>query len=190
MVSSKSKSLFFYGTSMTPPLDLEKKLPTYFGQYATVYLAFIVAMVLWFVLNKTVFGLRLVSCGDHPEATDSAGLKVSFYRYVGVLTSGFLAGVGGASLSIAIVSNFRPTLISGQGFIAIAALIFGKWKPETTLLACLFFGFSQALVIFIGGNTNIHISSQLLSIMPYLLTILVLILFVKDMAAPRSLGTH
>lgn len=182
--------IFFDGTSMTPPLDLEKKLPTFMGQYATVYLAFILAFFIWFLFNKTVFGLRLISCGDHPEATDAAGLNVSLYRTIAVLSSGFLAGIGGASLSIAIVSNFRPTLISGQGFIAIAALIFGKWKPESTLLSCLFFGFSQAIVIYLGGQENLHISSQLLSTLPYLLTLLVLIGFIKNMSAPKALGIN
>jgi simple sugar transport system permease protein len=175
---------------MTPPLNLDNKIPTYFGQYATVYLAFFFTFIIWFIFTKTVLGLRLISVGDHPETTGSAGLSVSLYRSIGVLSSGFLAGLGGASLSIAIVSNFRPTLISGQGFIAIAALIFGKWKPESTLFACLFFGFSQGLVIYLGGKENLQISSQLLSILPYLLTLLVLIGFIKNMSAPRALGNN
>jgi simple sugar transport system permease protein len=182
--------LFFDGTSMTPPLDLDKKLPIFMGQYATIYLAFILTFIIWLIFNKTVFGLRLISAGDLPEATDAAGVNVSLYRTVAVLSSGFFAGLGGASLSIAIVSNFRPTLVSGQGFIAIAAIIFGKWKPESTLFACLFFGFSQAIVIFLGGNENIAISSQLLSMLPYILTLVVLIAFIKNMSAPRALGNN
>lgn len=180
--------LFFEGTSMTPPLDLDKKIPTFMGQYATVYLAFIMTALVWFILSKTVLGLRMISAGEHPKSTDAAGLNVSIYRSIGVLASGFLAGLGGASLSIAIVSNFRPTLISGQGFIAIAALIFGKWRPVQTTLACLFFGFSQALVIFLGGREDIHISSQLLSILPYALTIIVLVGFMGKTTAPSALG--
>ena len=182
--------LFFDGTSMTPPLDLEKKIPEYFDQYATVYLAFLATLIIWFVLTKTVLGLRMISVGEHPKSTDAAGLNGARYKYIGVLTSGFLAGLGGASLSIAIVSNFRPTLISGQGFIAIAALIFGKWRPVQTALACLFFGFSQALVIFIGGREDIHISSQLLSILPYVLTIIVLVGFMGKTTAPNALGEN
>jgi simple sugar transport system permease protein len=182
--------IYFAGTSMTPPLDLDKKIPTFFGQYATVYLAYFLAFFIWFIFTKTVLGLRLISIGDHPKAADAAGINVSFYRTISVLLSGFLAGIGGASLSIAIVSNFRPTLISGQGFIAIAALIFGKWNPISTLWACLFFGFSQALVIYLGGQENLHISSQLLSTLPYFLTLLVLIAFIKNMSAPRALGTN
>lgn len=180
--------LFFEGTSMTPPLDLEKKIPTFAGQYATVYLAFFSTFLTWFIFNKTVLGLRLISVGENPKSTDAAGLNGSLYKTIGVLTSGFLAGLGGASLSIAIVSNFRPTLISGQGFIAIAALIFGKWRPVQTSLACLFFGFSQALVIFIGGREDIHLSSQLLSILPYALTIIVLVGFMGKTTAPSALG--
>lgn len=182
--------LFFEGTSMTPPLDLEKKIPVWMGQYATVYLAIALTLLIWFVLYKTVLGLRLISAGEHPKSTDAAGLNVSVYRSIGVLSSGFLAGLGGASLSIAIVSNFRPTLISGQGFIAIAALIFGKWRPVETMVACLFFGLSQALVIFLGGREDIVISSQLLSILPYVLTLIVLVGFMGKTTAPTALGSE
>ncbi len=180
--------LIFEGTSMTPPLDLDKKLPSFFGQYATVYLAIIVTIKLWYVFNKSVIGLRLISAGEHPKSTDAAGLSVGFYQSIGVLSSGILAGLGGASLSIAIVSNFRPTLISGQGFIAIAALIFGKWRPVQTTLACLFFGFSQAIVVYLGGKENLLISSQLLSILPYIMTLAVLIGFMGKTTAPSALG--
>jgi ABC-type uncharacterized transport system permease subunit len=180
--------LFFDGTSMTPPLDLDKKIPMFQGQYATVYLAIITTFVIWFIFSKTVSGLRMISAGEHPKSTEAAGLNIAVYRSIGVLASGFLAGLGGASLSIAIVSNFRPTLISGQGFIAIAALIFGKWRPIPTALACLFFGFSQALVIFIGGRQDIVISSQLLSILPYVLTLIVLVGFMGKTTAPTALG--
>ena len=180
--------IFFDGTSMTPPLDLDLKIPVLFNQYATVYLAFLATLFIWFVFNKTTLGLRLISAGEHPKASGAAGIKVSTYRYIGVLSSGFLAGIGGGSLSIAIVSNFRPTLISGQGFIALAAMIFGKWNPVGTLFACLFFGFSQALVVFIGGREDLHVSSQLLATLPYILTLIVLVGFMKKTTAPSALG--
>lgn len=180
--------IFFDGTSMTPPLDLDLKIPVIFHQYATVYLAFLATALIWFIFNKTTLGLRLISAGEHPKAAGAAGIKVSIYRYFGVLSSGFLAGIGGASLSIAIVSNFRPTLISGQGFIALAAMIFGKWNPVGTLFACLFFGFSQALVVFIGGREDLQISSQLLATLPYILTLVVLVGFMKKTTAPSALG--
>lgn len=180
--------IFFEGASMTPPLDLDKKMPLLFNQYLTVYLAFLTTFVIWFIFKRTTFGLRLISAGEHPKTAISAGIKLAFYRYVGVLSSGFLAGIGGASLSIAIVSNFRPTLISGQGFIALAAMIFGKWNPIGTTLACLFFGFSQALVIYIGGRPEIEISSQLLATLPYILTLVILVGFMGKTTAPSALG--
>jgi simple sugar transport system permease protein len=182
--------LIFEGTSMTPPLELDHKLPLIFGQYITVYLAFIFTFIIWFIYNKTAFGLRLISTGEHPKATDSAGINQIFYKYVGVLSSGFLAGIGGASLSIAIVSNFRPTLISGQGFIALAAVIFGKWTPEGALLSSLFFGLTQALVVWVGGMEELHISSQLLSILPYIMTLMVLIFFMGKTRSPSALGEN
>jgi ABC-type uncharacterized transport system permease subunit len=180
--------IFFEGASMTPPLDLDKKIPVFMNQYATVYIAFVVTALIWFVFNKTSLGLRLISAGEHPKAAVAAGIQVKVYRYFGVLASGFLAGLGGGSLSIAIVSNFRPTLISGQGFIALAAMIFGKWNPIGTLCACLFFGFSQALVVYIGGFENLHISSQLLATLPYILTLIILVGFMKKTTAPSALG--
>jgi len=180
--------IFFEGASMTPPLDLEKKIPAFFNQYATVYIAFAVTLLIWFIFNKMRLGLRLISAGEHPKASGAAGINVAFYRYIGVLSSGFLAGIGGGSLSIAIVSNFRPTLISGQGFIALAAMIFGKWNPVGTLFACLFFGFSQALVVFIGGFEGLQVSSQLLATLPYVLTLIILVGFMGKTTAPSALG--
>ena len=104
-----------------------------------------------------------------------------------MIGSGVLAGFGGATLSIAIVSQFRPGLISGQGFIALAAMIFGKWKPQGALLACLLFGFSQALVVFLGLRAQV-IPSQLMSMLPYLITLLVLVGFVGKAVAPKASG--
>ncbi len=180
--------IFFDGASMTPPLDLALKIPLIFNQYATVYLAFLATFILWVIFKFTRLGLRLISSGEHPKAAAASGVKVSFYRYLGVLTSGFLAGLGGGSLSIVIVSNFRPTLISGQGFIALAAMIFGKWSPVGSMLACLFFGFSQALVVYMGGIEGLAISSQVLSALPYILTLIVLIGFMSKSTAPSALG--
>lgn len=180
--------LFFDGTSMTPPLDLDKKIPSFMGQYATVYIAIFITFFIWFIFNKSVLGIRMISVGEHPKSSDAAGLNVSAYKTIAILSSGFLAGLGGAGLSIAIVSNFRPTLISGQGFIAIAALIFGKWRPIQTTLACLFFGFSQALVIFLGGIEAINISSQLLSLLPYVMTLIILCGPTGKATAPSALG--
>ena len=96
-----------------------------------------------------------------PKAADTLGVPVYLMKYIGVLSSGFLAGLGGAALSMAIISSFRPTLVSGQGFIALAAMIFGRWTPHGAILGCLLFGLAQGLVVFLGGG-RLPISEQLL----------------------------
>ncbi|MCK6596397.1 MAG: ABC transporter permease [Bacteriovoracaceae bacterium] len=194
--------LFFEGASITPPLNLENKMPKalqdvfannsvadiILNQYATVYIALFLAMAIWYLLFKTPFGLHLIATGEHPKALRTQGLNPKFYQYFGVLASGFLAGLGGASMSLALVSNFRPTLISGHGFIALAALIFGKWHPMGATLACLFFGLAQALVVYFGGIENFVISSQLLALFPYIMTLIVLVGVIGKSDAPKSLG--
>lgn len=101
--------------------------------------------------------------------------------------SGVFAGFGGAAMSIAVVSNFRPTLISGQGFIALAAMIFGKWKPQGAMWASLLFGAAQGLIVYLGG-TGIQISSQILAMLPYVLTLIILMGFVGRAVAPAADG--
>ncbi|MBF0360317.1 MAG: ABC transporter permease [Oligoflexia bacterium] len=195
--------IFFDGTTMSLSIPLDQKIPRplngffaqnsffdlIFNQYATVYLAFVLMAIIWFVLYKTRLGLRMQAVGEHPKAADSLGISVYKIRYIAVLCSGFLAGIGGASMALSVVSNFRPTLISGQGFIALAAIIFGKWKPQGATLACLLFGGAQAFVIFLGNpQVGVNISSQLLAMIPYILTILILMGFVGRTNAPAAVG--
>ncbi len=151
----------------------------------TVILVIILVFVVHFVLYKTRFGLRLRACGEHPAAADTLGVSVTGMRYIGVTLSGLFAGFGGAAMTIAVISHFTPTVISGQGFIALAAVIFGNWKPIGAALACLLFGFAQALTIQLA---NSGIPSQLLSTLPYLLTLLVLVLFVGRAEPPKANG--
>ena len=127
------------------------------------------------------------SVGEHPHAAETLGIDVYRLKYIGVLTSGFLAGLGGASLSLAVVANFRETLISGQGFIALAAVIFGGWKPHTTLLACLLFGAAEGLVIFMG-STSIKVAPDLLNMLPYVITMISMVLFVGEARGPSANG--
>lgn len=190
---------FFSGAAMTIPVAVKipKFLPGVFPKYSfldnllnqnlTTVIAILVAAIMWFILYKTVLGLRILSVGENPEAADTLGISVRKIRYGCVITSGVLAGLGGASMSLAVASNFFPTLISGHGFIALAAMIFGQWKPHGALGACLIFGMAQALVIFMGG-TSISISTELLSMLPYLLTLIILLGFVGSANAPAADG--
>lgn len=193
--------LFFKGAAMTKPIPFKNKMPRVltnvfpagsvgdmiFSQYITVYIAFLLVAIVFFVLYKTKLGLRMRSVGEHPHAAETLGIDVYKLKYIGVLTSGFLAGLGGASLSLAVVANFRETLISGQGFIALAAVIFGGWKPHTTLLACLLFGAAEGLVIFMG-STSISISPNLLNMLPYVITMISMVLFVGEARGPSANG--
>lgn len=153
----------------------------------TVLLGLIATVAVWFVLYKTKWGLRIRAVGEHPGAADTLGINVYRTRFVCVLVSGLLAGFGGASVTLAIISQFTQTAIAGQGFIALAAVIFGKWNPWGTYGACMLFGFTQALVIVLGGGT-FPIPSQILSMLPYVMTILVLVLFVGGSVAPKADG--
>ena len=151
---------------------------------ATVVVAFISVLAVWYFLYYTKQGLRVRACGEHPAAADTVGVNVTVIRYLCVLASGFLSGLGGAAYTIAIISNFTPTVISGQGFIALAAVIFGNWRPIGAALGCLLFGFAQALIIMLAGTA---IPSQILAMLPYALTLLVLV-FVKKSDPPKANG--
>lgn len=193
---------FFNGSTMTTRVP--HKLPRIFGDEAlksanpiirglnveiTVPIALALVVVIWFLLYKTKWGLRIRAVGEHPAAADTLGVNVYLTRYICVIASGLLAGLGGAAMTLAVVECFTQTVISGQGFIALAALIFGKWKPQGTLAACLLFGFAQALVILLGGsNVKIQIPSSILAMLPYVLTIVVLILFVGRSNSPKADG--
>lgn len=196
--------IMFDGATTTPTISMENKIPrifngtfpqgsildTIFNNYATVYIAFILVIVAYYVLYKTKFGLRIRAVGEHPGAADTLGINVARVRYSAVLISGFLAGLGGASMSLALVSSFRPTLVSGHGYIAMAAVIFGKWRPQWASLACLLFGFSTALSVYFGNpELPFKINENLLSMIPYVVTLIILIVFVKSSKAPSALGT-
>jgi general nucleoside transport system permease protein len=193
--------IFFQGATMTKPVP--NKMPKLLGNIdqtkhpilsllnidITVILALILMIILWFVLYKTKWGLRIRSVGEHPAAADTLGINVSATRYLCVILSGVFSGFGGAAMTLAVVSLYSQTAISGQGFIALAAVIFGKWTPHGAYGACLLFGFSQAIVVLLGGTSFSQIiPSEILSMIPYILTIVVLILFVGKSVAPKSDG--
>ena len=158
-----------------------------FNRFATVYLAFFLVLVVWFVLYKTKIGMRVQAVGEHPEAADTLGISVYGIRYGAVISSGFFAGLGGAAMSIAVVSRFSNTLISGHGFIALAAMIFGKWRPQGALMACLLFGGAKGFEIFLGAK-GVPVPSSLLAMLPYILTIVVLVGIVGNTTPPTAIG--
>jgi ABC-type uncharacterized transport system permease subunit len=181
---------FFLSSGSTPQIPKEHLISLSPVGIALVLLA--IVAVIWYVLFKTPFGLRLRSVGENPEAADAAGVRVERMRYAGVLLSGILAGLGGAYLSIGQSSLFTRNMTSGRGFIALAALIFGKWRPVQTMLACLLFGFTEAVSIQMQGVFHLpsgaDIPVQFVQMVPYVLTIVVLAGFIGRSRPPRALG--
>lgn len=157
--------------------------------YITSILAILLAFIAWFIIYKTAFGLRLRSVGEHPMASDTMGINVTKMRYIGVMISGALAGIGGAVYSQTITDSFDHATISGQGFMAIAAMIFGKWHPLGAMGAALFFGLAQALSI-VGKSIPViqNVPNVFLLILPYVLTILALAGFIGKANAPKASG--
>ncbi|HEK9995885.1 nucleoside transport system permease [Streptococcus equi subsp. zooepidemicus Sz16] len=155
------------------------------------YLAVTFSFLAWFVLYKTRFGLRLRSVGEHPQAADTLGINVYLMKYYGVMISGFLGGIGGAVYAQSISVNFAVTTILGPGFIALAAMIFGKWNPVGAMLSSLFFGLSQSLAV-IGAQLPVleKIPTVYLQIAPYLLTIIILAVFFGQAVAPKADGVN
>ncbi len=166
--------------------DSSPMLASVFNQKPIVYLAFFVVGISVYVLYRTRFGLRLRAVGENPEAADTAGVNVRRMRYAGVLISGALAALGGAYLSIGQSSQFTRNMTAGRGFIALAALIFGKWHPVGAMMACLLFGFAEAISIRMQGNVNIP--NQFVLMIPYVLTMVVLAGLIRRADPPKALG--
>src|SRR5699024_8271751 len=164
--------------------------PIFFqGIYWTSYLAIILAFAAWYVLYKTPFGLRLRSVGEHPMAADTNVINVYKTRYIAVILSGALGGLGGSVFALTIALNFSHATIVGQGFMSLAAVIFGKWHPLGAMGAALFFGFAQSLSVISGGVPVLEDVPQVfLLIAPYVLTILVLAGFIGRAEAPKANG--
>lgn len=149
----------------------------------------VIALFAWYVLNKTRYGLRLRACGDNPHSVDAAGVEVSKIRFFAVMVSGALSGLGGMCFAYSISANFSPSIYMGYGYLAIAALIFGNWSIIPTFLACLLFGFARSGGYKLGQILEMPSTfSDLIMILPYVLTLLLLIFFSKSNRAPRALG--
>jgi general nucleoside transport system permease protein len=151
-----------------------------------VWLMFAVVILAYVVLFKTPIGLRIRSVGEHPRAADTVGISVYSVRYAAVVTSGVLAALGGAFLSIGFVGSFAENMTSGRGYIALAAVIFGKWRPGWAFAACLLFGFGFALAIPLQREANV--SENLVSAFPYLLTLVALVGLIGRSIPPAAIG--
>jgi general nucleoside transport system permease protein len=174
-------------TGQTPTIPAAERF-----QSAPLYLCWVLVGLCWLWLKYARGGLWLGIAGEHPEALDAAGVRVNRLRWAAVLASGALAGLGGASLSVFLASSFSRNMTAGRGFMALAALIFGKWKPVPTAIACLLFGFVEAVQMRLQGVSlwgGKPIPVQFIQILPYVVTILVLAGFVGRSRAPKALGT-
>ena len=157
----------------------------FFQQNVVVYAALILLVVVQVVLFRTRLGLRIRAVGEHPQAADTAGINVYAIRYGAVITSGLFSGLAGAFLAIGISNTFVPNMTDGRGYIALAAMIFGKWRPLGAFVACVIFGLGQAIY---DNNSIIHVSQYLLSMLPYVLTLIVLAGIVGRSIPPAADG--
>ena len=160
------------------------------GHYLLVYVAFIMVAVTAYVLYRTRFGLRMRAVGENPKAVDTAGISVVALRYQAVIITGLLAGLAGAYFSIAQGSGFGNNMTAGKGYIALAALIFAKWKPVPAMFTCLLFGFLDALQIRLQGARlgGVEIPVQAIQALPYVLTVVLLAGFIGKAVGPKAGG--
>lgn len=172
------------------PIPLLSKIPVigqiFFNQNVLVYGAYLLVPLAWFILNKTTLGLKINSVGENPAAADTLGVSVSGIRYLTVTLGGLLAGIAGASLSIALLGVFQQNLTNGMGFIAIALVYFGGWRPLGVLAGSLIFSMVNSLQIWVQV-IGIPIPSDVAIMLPYILTILVLVLSSGRFRQPSAL---
>jgi len=187
--------IVFKNTFMIPQVPLLSKIPflgpiLFQNAYLTTYLGFLILFVSSFVLYKTRFGLRLRACGEYPQAPDSVGIDVLKYRYAGVMISGALAGLGGLVYVLPNSTNFNGD-VSGYGFLALAVMILGQWTPSRIALAALFFGTLKTLSATYSGIpflNSLGIAGNYYKLMPFVITIFVLIIGPKGLAGPKAEG--
>lgn len=161
--------------------------PMLFNHSIAVYIAYVLPFIAWYVLFRTTWGLNVRAVGEYPQAADAAGVSVLRVRYLSVMLSGAMAGLGGAALSLGAVRYFTQGMTAGRGFIVLGALVFGKWNPILVAVACLFFGAADALQLR-AQTFGFAIPHQFFVMLPYLLTIAALVGFVGRTVAPQSLG--
>ncbi|MDR2177798.1 MAG: ABC transporter permease [Treponema sp.] len=160
-----------------------------FNFYPTIWISLAILLVSWFVLYRRPWGLRLRACGEHPQALASAGVDVIKIRYIAVLISGALAGLAGGCLVLTQTTEFASNTINGKGFIALAAVSFGRWLPLGILGSSLLFGAASALAVYIVNIQSLKfLPSEVFSILPYFITLATLVIFSGKDYAPRASG--
>lgn len=158
--------------------------------YITTYIGILIFIISAIVINKTKFGLRLRACGEHPQAADSVGVNVYRIRYAGVIISGVLAGIGGLVFVVPTSTNFNAS-VAGYGFLALAVLIFGQWRPKRIIIAAFFFGFMKTLASVYSAIPFIRtlpIPNEVYKMIPYVATLIVLAFSSRNSQAPRAEG--
>ncbi len=164
-------------------------MPGLWGIYPTAWIALVIVLISWFILYKRPFGMRLRACGEHPQAAASAGINVRKMRYIAVMISGALAGLAGGCLVLTQTIQYTIYTINGAGFIALAAVSFGRWLPKGVAGASLLFGTAVALAIYMVNIQSLRfLPSEFFSVMPYIITLITLILFSGKEYAPRAAG--
>jgi len=182
-------SQILFSSDRTPPFKMGM-LPVFSGVYPTAFIALAVVLICAFIMNFLPAGLRLRACGEHPQAAAAAGVNVKKIRYIAVLASGFLSGLSGACMVLTETIQYTPTTINGTGYIALAAVSFGRWRSSGVTASSLLFGAAAAFAI-ISQNINIlrqNLPAEVFSALPYLITLLALVAFSGKNYAPRALG--
>ena len=169
------------------------KIPVLGAVFTNVYpfevIIIVLAVIAWYLLYRTTYGLRMRACGDNPQAVDAAGIRVEKVRYIAVMISGALSGLAGISFAYSISGKFSGTIYMGYGFLSVAAMIFGNWSIVPTLGACLLFGLARSggyMIVQMAGLESSY--SDLIMILPYVLTLLMLVFFSKHNHPPRAVG--
>ena len=192
-INGTSSNKFILGVSVRFSIPYLSRIPWIGGLFLNIYPFEIIIVVLvlyfWYLMNKTRYGMMLRACGENPQAVDAAGGNVERTRWIAVMISGALSGIGGICFAYSLLASFSPSIYLGYGYLAIAAMIFGNWNIGSTVLVCLFFGFAKSggyqLCIAMGLPGNY---SDLFLMLPYVLTMLLLIFFSKKNHPPKAAG--
>ena len=190
---SQPSNKFVLGTSARFSVPVLSDIPVVGAFFTNIYpfeiMIIIIAVIMWYVMYRTPFGMHLRACGDNPHAADAAGINVNRVRTIAIMISGGLSAIAGMSFAYSISASFSPDIYLGYGYLSIAALIFGNWSILPTLGACLIFGFArsggQALIQQLGMPSTFN---DLVRILPYVLTLFLLIFFSRHNNTPRALG--